>query len=163
MCGTPEYLAPEILKKLPYNKSVDFWNFGCLIYELLTGQSPFHINEDDYRKLYQKILSGVYEITPDVSPEAADLIHRLLEVDPAKRIGCNGINDIKEHPFFASINWKELLRNNKKGPLVVKYEKEEIKLRALNVNLDDLIADDNQFELDNFSFNEMTKSLKATD
>jgi hypothetical protein len=56
-----------------------------------------------------------------------------------------------------------MLRNNRKGPLVVKYEKEEIKLRALNVNLDDLIADDNQFELDNFSFNEMTKSMKATD
>ena len=158
VCGTPEYLAPEILKKAPYGKSVDFWNFGCLVYELLIGQSPFHTkHEDDFGKLYKKISYGIYEIPGNIPESAADLIRRLLEVDPAKRLGSKGIDEIKNHQFFAGVNWNEVLKNNKKGPLNIRYEKEEIKLRALNVNLDDMIADDKTIELDNFSFNETQK------
>jgi serine/threonine protein kinase len=154
VCGTPEYLAPEVLKKAAYNKSVDFWNFGCLVYELMVGQSPFYSSEDDFRKLYMKISQGLYEIPKDISPNAADLIQKLLIVDPTQRLGCNGVQEIREHPFFSNINWGDLLRNNKKGPLNVTYAKDEMKLRALNVNLDELISDDKTIELDNFSFNE---------
>ncbi len=101
-----------------------------------------------------KISQGLYEIPQDISPSAADLIKKLLEVDPSRRLGCNGIQEIKNHPFFQNVNWDELLCNNKKGPLNVTFAKDEIKLRALNVNLDELISDDKTIELDNFSFNE---------
>ncbi len=101
-----------------------------------------------------KISQGLYEIPKDISPNAADLIQKLLIVDPTQRLGCNGVQEIREHPFFSNINWGDLLRNNKKGPLNVTYAKDEMKLRALNVNLDELISDDKTIELDNFSFNE---------
>ena len=129
-----------------------------MIYELLVGQSPFHTLDDDFKKLYSRISEGIYEIPEFVPPEATDIIQKLLKINPQQRLGCNGIKEIKEHPFFDGINWEEMLKNNKKGPLNVKYEKEEIKLRALNVNFDEIVGVDKQIELDNFSFNETARS-----
>ena len=114
---------------------------------------------EDTKKLYVRISQGVYYI-PDYIPAcAADLIKRLLEVDPSGRLGSGGVEEVKKHPFFQDINWEEVLKNNKKGPLNIKFEKGEIKLRALNVNLDDMDADDKHFELDNFSFTENYRSI----
>jgi len=141
---------------------VDFWNFGCLLYELFTGKSPFN-TQDEFRldKLYTKILKGVYQIPVFVPEDAADLIVKLLEVNPAKRLGANGVDEVKSHHFFNGVDWNLLLKNNRRGPLNVRYEKAEIKLRALNVNLDDMVSDDKTIELANFSYNETPSSPRS--
>lgn len=160
MCGTPEYLAPEILRKAPYGKSVDFWNFGCLVFELLTGHSPFYSDDNDTRKMAFKILKGEFEM-PDYVPEtAADLIRQLLDVDPKTRLGTGGVDQIKEHPFFQEVDWEELLRNSRKGPLLVKNGEDEMRLRALNINFFDEETQDlsTNFELPDFSYNENRRS-----
>lgn len=158
VCGTPEYFAPEILKNAPYGKSVDFWNFGCLIFELFTGHSPFYTHEIDEKKLFSKILHGEYVIPEYVPEDASDLITKLLIVDPKTRLGNSGVDQIKAHLFFKSISWTEILKNHKKGPISVKYEKEEMKLRALNINFDENIGHEDTFELLDFSFTEGYKS-----
>ena len=139
--GTPEYLAPEVIRNAPYSKSVDFWNFGCLIYQLLVGRTPFAVDdEDDCKKMYRRITEAQYQIPDFVPADAADLITKLLEVDPAKRLGANGIAEIKEHRFFRDVDWQLIVKNPKKGPLNVRFEKGEIYLRALNVNLDEMVS-----------------------
>lgn len=156
VCGTPEYLAPEILQNQPYGKSVDFWNFGCLLFELLTGHSPFHMSEPDLKKLTAKILNSEFDMPDYVPPEANDLISQLLNKDPKTRLGTQGVDQIKAHPFFKTVNWEEVLRNHKKGPLVVKNLRDEIKMRALNVHFDEKAeqATDLSIELSDFSYTE---------
>uniref|UniRef100_A0A7S4DC48 non-specific serine/threonine protein kinase n=1 Tax=Heterosigma akashiwo TaxID=2829 RepID=A0A7S4DC48_HETAK len=87
-CGTPGYVAPEILNGVPYGKPVDMWSFGVILYILLGGYAPF--SENNQSKLFAKIKSGAYEFHPDfwgnVSSDAKDLIARMLQVDVAKRI-----------------------------------------------------------------------------
>ena len=123
---------------------------------MLTGQSPFHSPDLDDKKLWYKILRGEFVMPEYVPEEAKDLIRKLLEVDPKERLGAQGVDQIKSHSFFASVNWEEMLRNNKKGPLVVKYEKDEMRLRALNINFEDDASHQLEptFKLHNFSFTE---------
>jgi protein-serine/threonine kinase len=88
MCGTPEYLAPEILMKQGYGKTVDWWCLGCIIIEMLTGNPPF--NEQNRFDLFEKIKFADVKIPIGTSSELQDLIRRLFEKDPKKRIGyCN--------------------------------------------------------------------------
>jgi calcium/calmodulin-dependent protein kinase I len=83
-CGTPGYIAPEILKCVPYGKTVDMWSFGVILYILLGGYPPFH--DENQRALFKKIIKGDYEFHHDywsgVSDEAKQLIQGLLTVDP---------------------------------------------------------------------------------
>jgi serine/threonine protein kinase len=151
-------LAPEILKKAPYNKSVDFWNFGCLLYELLVGQSPFHTPDEDFRALYVKIAQGVYKIPSFVSPAASDLIAKLLQIDPAKRLGKNGVQEIKAHPFFSNIDWESMLTCKTRGPLAVKYDPENMKLKALNLNFGGEVGDPKALNLPDFSYYEFSQN-----
>lgn len=114
LCGTPEYLAPEILKKQPYGKSVDWWSLGTLIYEMITGLPPFY---DNNRKLmYHKILSAPLLKSPYMSPEAFDLCSKLLERDPTKRLGYGGYEEIQKHPWFKEIDWDALYRKEIEPP-----------------------------------------------
>jgi len=104
-CGTAEYLAPEIVQAKEYDKSVDYWALGVLIYEMLTGAPPF---EDDNRiNLYNKILHAVPDLKhPNISVPAADLLKRMLEKDPKDRIRAE---EIKKHLFFKTIDFTKLL------------------------------------------------------
>jgi len=83
-CGTPEYLAPEIIKGDPYTKTVDWWSVGTLTYEMMAGCPPFYSNDKD--NIYYEIMRAPLVIPPEFTPEAADLCKRFIERDPAKRL-----------------------------------------------------------------------------
>jgi serum/glucocorticoid-regulated kinase 2 len=108
-CGTPEYLAPELLLGKGYNKSIDWWTLGILLYEMLTGLPPFY--DQDTNEMYRKILSHPLTFPGGhvVPPAAQDLLTKLLNRNPDERLGANGSSDIKSHPFFAGIDWRKLL------------------------------------------------------
>merc|ERR1711964_484224 len=97
LCGTPEYVAPEILGKLRCNKTADWWNVGILLYEMVVGKSPFC--DDDYQKTYRKILDDKYEVEypKNVNKKLRDLIDKLLNRKPDERYGAgaNGAEEIR--------------------------------------------------------------------
>ena len=97
-CGTPEYLAPEILLNKGHGKPVDWWTFGVLLYEFLAGIDPF--NDEDPMIIYQKILKGKVKFPSTFPSNAKSLVKHLLEHDLSKRYGNlkNGVKDIKNHP-----------------------------------------------------------------
>ncbi|ETV86664.1 AGC/AKT protein kinase [Aphanomyces astaci] len=115
-CGTAEYIAPELLKGLSYGKPVDWWGFGTLLFEMMTGQTPFF--DKNRKKMFHNILHRDVIFTPAFSEDAKDLLTKLLLKDPAKRLGSgpSGAQEIMDHPFFASIDWDKLLRKEVDAP-----------------------------------------------
>lgn len=111
-CGTPEYLAPEVLNRSGHGRAVDWWSLGALLYEMLTGLPPFY--DSNRNKLFEKIRHGTLEFPAEagVSPEAKDLLLRMLDRDPKTRLGCGSgdASDIKTHPFFRSVDWTAMLQ-----------------------------------------------------
>ena len=87
-CGTPEYLAPELLLNQGYSKVVDWWTLGILLYEMLTGLPPYY--DEDVPKMYRKILQDPLRFPEGFDRDAKDLLIGLLSRDPDRRLGCNG-------------------------------------------------------------------------
>lgn len=109
MTGTLEYMAPEVLMQESYGTAVDWWSFGILGFDLLTGSSPFRANNE--AKIRQKILKQKLTFPFFLSPDARDLLTRLLRKDPRKRLGScmpKDMETIKNHRFFRKIDWKKL-------------------------------------------------------
>ncbi|XP_044256022.1 RAC serine/threonine-protein kinase [Tribolium madens] len=107
-CGTPEYLAPEVLEDIDYGRAVDWWGIGVVMYEMMVGRLPFYNRDHDV--LFQLILMDEVKFPRNLSSDARDLLGGLLVKDPAKRLG-GGPDDAKEimaHPFFSCINWRDL-------------------------------------------------------
>ncbi|TFY57868.1 hypothetical protein EVG20_g8375 [Dentipellis fragilis] len=113
-CGTPEFMAPEILLEQRYGRAVDWWAFGVLTYEMLLGQSPFRGDDED--EIFDAILEDepLYPIT--MPRDAVSILQKLLTRDPARRLGSGkgDAEEIKRHPFFKDVNWDDIL--NKRIP-----------------------------------------------
>jgi len=110
LCGTPEYLAPEILLNKGHGKPVDWWCLGILIYEMIAGIDPF--TDEDPMAIYQKILKGKVKFPKNFDKNGKSLVKHMLVADLSKRYGNlkNGVNDIKNHRWFSEINWDSILQ-----------------------------------------------------
>ena len=118
ICGTPQYLAPEILSDEGYDNSVDWWSLGCVMYEMLVGKAPFRIPKGSYLSadLYKKKIT----IPEYVTEEAKDFISQLLVPNPKKRLGYgeDGAQKIKNHRYFEGINWDDAWNKKLTPPFI---------------------------------------------
>ncbi|XP_078270821.1 LOW QUALITY PROTEIN: protein kinase C delta type-like [Rhinoraja longicauda] len=117
-CGTPDYIAPEILLGQRYTFSVDWWSLGVLLYEMLIGQSPFHGDDED--ELFESIRVDIPHYPRWITKESKDLLEKLFERDPLKRLGVVG--NIKQHNFFKTVNWAALERREMEPPFKPKVK-----------------------------------------
>ncbi|XP_042633326.1 RAC-gamma serine/threonine-protein kinase isoform X5 [Cyprinus carpio] len=107
-CGTPEYLAPEVLEDNDYGRAVDWWGLGVVMYEMVCGRLPFY--NQDHEKLFELILMDEIRFPRTLGPEAKSLLSGLLQKDPKRRLG-GGPDDAKEimqHKFFAGTEWQDV-------------------------------------------------------
>ena len=124
LCGTPQYLAPEVLLRKGYDKAVDWWSLGCIMYEMLTGKLPFPFKRGVKLsiKTYEKKINFPSKITEN----AKDLIQKLLVVNPNDRLGSgtDGSESIKKHPFFEEVDWDSAFEKQLDPPFVPKLKDE---------------------------------------
>lgn len=107
-CGTPEFMAPEILAEQRYGRAVDWWAFGVLIYQMLLGQSPFRGEDED--DIFDAILSDEPLYPLHMPRDSVDILQKLLAREPSKRLGCGPTDalEIMQHTFFKDINWDDV-------------------------------------------------------
>jgi protein kinase N len=121
-CGTPEFLAPEVLTDVSYTRAVDWWGLGVLIYEMLVGESPFP--GEDEEEVFDSIVNDDVRYPRFLSSEAISIMRKLLRRNPERRLGAGerDAEDIRKQPFFKNINWEKLLRRELEPPFKPKLE-----------------------------------------
>ncbi|VVC26743.1 Protein kinase, ATP binding site,AGC-kinase, C-terminal,Protein kinase domain,Serine/threonine-protein [Cinara cedri] len=117
-CGTAEYMAPELITETSYTRSVDWWSFGILIYEMLVGKCPFA--DDDDLKVLHSVVNDQVRYPSNLSSEAISIMSKLLCKNPEKRLGSHERDgeDVKLQEFFGKIDWEDLLKKKVKPPFV---------------------------------------------
>jgi len=106
LCGTPEYMAPEVLRQIGHGLTVDYWGLGMVTYEMMTGLPPWYTT--DRNKLFKRIKRAQLIIPDFFSESAADLCSWLLERNPYHRLGVGGVQTVMAHPFFRKLNWRNV-------------------------------------------------------
>ena len=124
LCGTPQYLAPEIMKEEGYDKNVDWWSLGCFFYEMITGFLPFYIPKD---YLNEKVYEQKVIFPSGINPLAIKFIKELLVVDPNNRLGngVNGVENIKSHEYFKDVDWNKYYNKEIEPPFIPKLDSDE--------------------------------------
>ena len=166
ICGTIQYIAPEMFIKKGYDHMIDWWSLGCLMYEMFAGKFAFKIkrNADINMDVYKQKLQFPRRMDED----AKDLINQLLVFEPKKRLGFgkNGVDKIKKHPFFEGINWDDIWNKNVTPPFVPELD-DELDLRYFDKQFTDeplesftknMRARETSYEYKNFTF--VTDSIK---
>ena len=115
-CGTPEYIAPEVLLRLGHGRAVDWWSLGALLFEMITGLPPFYSRNRE--TMFEKIMKADLVFPPGVSEASKDILSKLLVRDPKKRLGSgeSDANELKQHIYFAGLDWKSLEKGNVPAP-----------------------------------------------
>ena len=156
MCGTAEYLAPEILFGKGYDKTCDWFSFGVVIFEMFCGYHPF---KSKGQKIDPKIYLRKTYIPDKVGKTARDLIEKLFVCNPQKRLGYKSSDEVKNHPFFKGIDFDKVLRKEYKPPFIPKL-KDDTDLRYFDENYTQLKvenekqaeAEEDEFNFEGFSF-----------
>ncbi|CAD8196387.1 unnamed protein product [Paramecium octaurelia] len=147
-CGSPAYLPPEILSKQGHNRMADWYGLGVMTYELLVGIPPYYANERE--QLFDNIRKGPLKIPRSLSTEAKSFIVALLNRDPNKRLGANlDGEEVREHPWLASVNWKDCYDRKLKPPKPTEQTFNNVPLR---INFMD--TDENKNKITGWSFYE---------
>ncbi|KAM9346175.1 serine/threonine-protein kinase N1-like [Symphorus nematophorus] len=117
-CGTPEFLAPEVLTDTSYTRAVDWWGLGVLVYEMLVGESPFP--GDDEEEVFDSIVNDEVRYPRFLSTEAIGIMRRLLRRNPERRLGSGekDAEDVKKQPFFRGMDWEALLQRKVPPPFI---------------------------------------------
>jgi serine/threonine protein kinase len=173
-CGTPEYLAPEILSSTKYGKDVDWWSLGVLIYEMMIGRPPFY--SENTNQMYEKILKDELRFPASIiiPEEAKSLLRQLLVRNPKERLG-TGERDaaaLKAHPFFATIDWDVIMRKEIDPPFkpeiksatdVSNFDPTFTKEAAILTVIESTLADKDQAQFQGFTFAGESKLAGAED
>ena len=167
MCGTAEYLAPEILFGKGYDKTCDWFSFGVVLFEMFCGYHPF---KSKGQKIDPKIYLRKTFIPDKVGKTARDLIEKLFVSNPKKRLGYNSADEVKNHPFFKGIDFDKVLKKEYKPPFVPKL-KDDTDLRYFDDNFTQLTVenekseekadedDKDEFKFEGFSYQQKDESL----